>query len=250
MKDITGQTFGLLTALRPTKKRVGYSVVWRMRCACGVEKDIAQRQFGPVASKTWSLSCGCVNRGLGSAWAIDLTGARYGKLTVSHALDRKGQGLRWICRCDCGNSTIARAKDLRAGTTTSCGCGRNAGAAEARRGRTGENWRAGTIAEGEKFGLLTVQGVASIEAKLGRHYLCRCDCGGQTIVRSGLLRTGQTKSCGCLRRLGGAKRLENRLREIEAAGNTAAELRASPEIRFRLNAELARGGLMSCESVS
>ena len=33
--DITGQKFGLLTAVRPTEKRKGTSVVWECRCDCG-----------------------------------------------------------------------------------------------------------------------------------------------------------------------------------------------------------------------
>lgn len=29
---------------------------------------------------------------------------------------------------------------------------------------------------------------------------CRCDCGKETIVMGGNLKTGQTQSCGCLQR--------------------------------------------------
>ena|SRR3990167_4424025 len=31
-------------------------------------------------------------------------------------------------------------------------------------------------------------------------YLCRCDCGNELIVLAGHLKTGNTKSCGCLKR--------------------------------------------------
>lgn len=31
-------------------------------------------------------------------------------------------------------------------------------------------------------------------------WLCKCDCGAEVVVRSGDLRSGDTKSCGCLRR--------------------------------------------------
>ena len=31
-------------------------------------------------------------------------------------------------------------------------------------------------------------------------WLCRCDCGGETVVTSGSLRRGLTQSCGCLQR--------------------------------------------------
>lgn len=33
----------------------------------------------------------------------------------------------------------------------------------------------------------------------GAYWLCRCDCGRETIAYGGNLRSGKTKSCGCLR---------------------------------------------------
>lgn len=50
---------------------------------------------------------------------------------------------------------------------------------------------------GSKFGRLTVQneeGRANGEVC----WRCRCDCGKDVVVRSHFLRTGHTKSCGCL----------------------------------------------------
>ncbi len=55
-------------------------------------------------------------------------GARFGRLVVlERDLDGpngRGVHLRWACLCDCGERTIARADNLRAGATTSCGCRR------------------------------------------------------------------------------------------------------------------------------
>lgn len=34
----------------------------------------------------------------------------------------------------------------------------------------------------------------------GRWYRCKCDCGDETIVTGCALKSGNTKSCGCLRR--------------------------------------------------
>lgn len=54
---------------------------------------------------------------------IDLTGQRFGRLTVvSRAENTKNGHPRWLCRCDCGSSSIVVGKDLRSGHTESCGC--------------------------------------------------------------------------------------------------------------------------------
>lgn len=59
--------------------------------------------------------------------AIDLTGMRFGRLTVlsrsEDYISPHGQkAAKWKCACDCGNETIVMGKDLRAGKTRSCGC--------------------------------------------------------------------------------------------------------------------------------
>ena len=54
--------------------------------------------------------------------AIDLTGHRYGQLTVVE-LNRRERGKSfWTCQCDCGSRTIVALGNLRSGHTTSCGC--------------------------------------------------------------------------------------------------------------------------------
>ena len=41
VSDITGQVFGKLTAMNPTDKRSGRSVVWHCKCECGNEIDVS-----------------------------------------------------------------------------------------------------------------------------------------------------------------------------------------------------------------
>jgi hypothetical protein len=55
---------------------------------------------------------------------IDLTGKRFGKLTVIKRTENgSGQKPQWLCLCDCGKSTIVRGDHLRSGWhTMSCGC--------------------------------------------------------------------------------------------------------------------------------
>ncbi|MCQ2589265.1 MAG: hypothetical protein MJ179_02470 [Treponema sp.] len=49
---------------------------------------------------------------------IDITGNKYGKLTVIKYVDNK----KWLCRCDCGNEKIADSCNLKRGNIRSCGC--------------------------------------------------------------------------------------------------------------------------------
>ncbi len=54
---------------------------------------------------------------------IDLTGQRFGRLTV---VERHGKGTDghalWLCVCECGETTIAASNDLTLGKKKSCGC--------------------------------------------------------------------------------------------------------------------------------
>jgi len=59
----------------------------------------------------------------------DLTGRRFGRLTVtSRAADGAG-GVQWNVVCDCGNARIVYRSNLKRGVTTSCGCFRKEDAA-------------------------------------------------------------------------------------------------------------------------
>lgn len=52
----------------------------------------------------------------------DLTGRRYGRLTViCRAENTKHGSAQWLCQCDCGNKKIVRSASLN-GNTKSCGC--------------------------------------------------------------------------------------------------------------------------------
>lgn len=58
---------------------------------------------------------------------IDLTGQRFGRLTVverspDYVQHNGRHRARWKCVCDCGSELITNGDALRAGRTTSCGC--------------------------------------------------------------------------------------------------------------------------------
>jgi len=54
----------------------------------------------------------------------DLTGHRYGKLTVIERRGSKRTYAAWLCKCDCGNEVVVSSGNLRSGNTKSCGCSR------------------------------------------------------------------------------------------------------------------------------
>src|ERR1043166_5399491 len=49
------------------------------------------------------------------------------------------------------------------------------------------------IESGNKYGMLTV-----IRQLPGSRSLCRCECGSETVKKTGNLRSGNTRSCGCV----------------------------------------------------
>lgn len=55
---------------------------------------------------------------------IDLTGQRFGRLTVIKrvGLDSTGKNSTWLCRCDCGVEKVISRVSLVRGGSRSCGC--------------------------------------------------------------------------------------------------------------------------------
>lgn len=54
--------------------------------------------------------------------AIDLTGQRFGKLTVIEKNGKKGKDSAWLCICKCGNKCVVSTTNLKNGHSSSCGC--------------------------------------------------------------------------------------------------------------------------------
>ena len=58
--------------------------------------------------------------------AQDLTGLKFGMLTVvSRAPNQNGQPM-WYCKCDCGNVVTMRGYKIRTGKDVDCGCRKSA----------------------------------------------------------------------------------------------------------------------------
>ena len=90
------------------------------RCACGTEKRVT---VGTLRNGT-SRSCGCAKRKRASipfsrAPYIQ-PGEVYGRLTVLEPAPTSESLV--LCRCECGNEGMKRARTLKNGNTRSCGC--------------------------------------------------------------------------------------------------------------------------------
>lgn len=121
---------------------------------------------------------------------IDLAGQCFGRLTVVSRAENNGTRAQWMCRCDCGNTSIVVGKDLRNGRTKSCGC----------LSRDTTSKLNIIDINGWQFGRLTVIGRSSNGLNGKARWICRCDCGTEHTTTGDALHIGDTKSCGCLKR--------------------------------------------------
>ena len=117
--------------------------------------------------------------------AIDLSGQRFGRLTVTgRSVSRNGVAM-WLCRCDCGNDAVVTCANLRRGETRSCGC------LVKQRAQPADP--ADLI--GRRFGKLTV--IARNRTTRRARWDCVCDCGNTSTADQDHLLRGVTRSCGC-----------------------------------------------------
>lgn len=115
-KNMRGQRFGKLTAVRYVRTSPNGHAMWECICDCGNTSYHALQSLRSGRAK----SCGCIPCG---AHRIDITGQRFGKLTaVSYSRSDNGRHSIWTCICDCGNTCEVSSVSLRSGHTKSCGC--------------------------------------------------------------------------------------------------------------------------------
>lgn len=90
--------------------------LYKCRCDCG-NYTIANAHN---LSRGYKKSCGCLR---GKNTFVDLTGEKFGMLTVLNRSENKNNShVLYNCLCECGNTKIADAYNLKNGITKSCGC--------------------------------------------------------------------------------------------------------------------------------
>ena len=114
----------------------------------------------------------------------DLTGKQFNNWKV---LKYNGNS-EWLCECQCSKHTqkLVRTYMLKSGNSKSCGCGRVTSQIKSLEGQQFGNWKV-------------------LEYIGNSKWLCECQCKNHTrkVVAARDLKSGGTKSCGCLKRKDG-----------------------------------------------
>lgn len=123
----------------------------------------------------------------------DLTGQKFGKLTVLYMTGErtKSRHIVWRCVCDCGNEISLPGSALTSGNTNSCGCLRNGG--------VGGGIGGGEPIDhtGKRYGrLVAIERVGRSEDR-NSLWLLKCDCGNTCVKDISILQRGDITSCGC-----------------------------------------------------
>ena len=194
--SVIGKRFGMLTILSVADPvpNAGGQIRRRYHCLCDCGKERTVYYFHLKSGQI--QSCGCKKNPL--LKPVDLTGQKIGMVTVvSEAAPRIRKGgskeRRWNCFCDCGNTAVIPHSHLVKPTgIISCGC-------QFKRPMRPpvEN------IVGKRYGKLTVLSLAEpvivTDGTRKTAWLCKCDCGNELIVRDASIRSGNKKSCGCLK---------------------------------------------------
>lgn len=120
---------------------------------------------------------------------IDI-GKKFGRWTVNSDEFRIKNRKYYSCICDCGKEKNVEKYNLLGGKSTSCGC------------LTREKVSIKNTIDltGQRFGRLTVIEKSNDYTFQTDEVVwkCKCDCGNYINIRGYSLRSGNTKSCGCL----------------------------------------------------
>lgn len=195
--DLTGKRFGHMTVIKRAPNHVtsgGNSIVqWECQCDCGNTKIIKACHLRDGHTQ----SCGVCGLTKGKHELDDLTGQKFGYLTVlkradNHVSSGNKSFVAWECQCDCGNIVTVTSGHLKSKHNRSCGkCGK---------------FDRGIDFTGQRFGRLVVlercdEWYTYPNGNRDFKWFCQCDCGNTTITRGNILRNKHfSQSCGCWRK--------------------------------------------------
>lgn len=121
--DLTGQRFGRLIVRNRAEDHYTKSgrkiIMWDCDCDCGDHITVSTSHL----RSGHTVSCGCKGSESLQHDILDLTGKKFGRLTVLGICPHEpGERVYWLCECDCGNVLKVTSNHLTSGHTKSCGC--------------------------------------------------------------------------------------------------------------------------------
>lgn len=119
----------------------------------------------------------------------DLTGLKFGRLTVIGVSSNSKGYRRWHCKCECGGESLVDGWRLKSGRSRSCGCRVSPVTSERNRTRVRDR-------VGETIGQLKVLRRSDRDDDV--FWLCACACGREKEISSSELGKGKIRSCGCM----------------------------------------------------
>ena len=189
-ESLVGQKYGHLTVV---DMKYGYGnnkkTICVCKCDCGETCLKAPRDLKKAATPP---NCGCMMEYYRKQYSLkrreDVTGQRFGRLTVLEMIFETGKNSRARCQCDCGNIVIVNTCAIKRGSTQSCGC--------YHKDRTSECSRK------DNTGFISEYGVELIEPLYVNKqqaivWKCKCRCGNIFEAIPELIKSGNTTSCGC-----------------------------------------------------
>lgn len=117
-RDLTGQKFNMLTAIKVIGSDNG--AVWLFKCECG---NFCKNK-GSIISNGHIQSCGCLGVKNQIKPKEIRSGERFFDFTVLSRSHKEGHNWQYLCACDCGKEFYALGSNIRTGNTKSCGCRR------------------------------------------------------------------------------------------------------------------------------
>ena len=181
MKNELGNRYGKLTVSSRGENDKNGKARWYCHCDCG--NTILVRGSDLRSGKTKTCGCSSIKA------EQSLVGQRFGNLEVIEFSQRSNSNkLIYKCRCDCGNEIEVIGQNLKNGNTKSCGCYR----------KQINTVRLTKDETGKVYGHLLVFEYA-FNQNNEAWWKCKCRCGNIISVRGADLRSGNTKSCGCVK---------------------------------------------------
>lgn len=137
----------------------------------------------------------------------NISGLIQGKLTVVQPNGSEPKkGVMWLCVCECGKYVIYPTSYFSSSSKVkSCGCNRPKGMGKPKGYKEKEKrkyTRAYAVKIGETYGRLTVtvdRGSIVNRGHIHKLWECVCVCGKAIITNTRDLRSGDVRSCGCLK---------------------------------------------------